>query len=177
MLPNPLEEVARKLDEYNKRLNHLERLENFESDIGARVFNNANISIPNAAWTALTFNSERWDTDNIHSTVINTGRLTCVTKGKYLIIGNGAFDGSAGGTYRSGAIRMTPLGQAQVIVATSGAYEPTTTDADFGVNVSTIIDMSVGDFVEFYIIQNSGGNLNCLNVSQNSPEFMMMKIG
>lgn len=27
MLPNPLEEIARKLDEYNKRLSHLERLE------------------------------------------------------------------------------------------------------------------------------------------------------
>ena len=27
MLPNPLEDIARKLDEYNKRLSHLERLE------------------------------------------------------------------------------------------------------------------------------------------------------
>ncbi len=27
MLPNPLEEIARKLDDYNKRLSHLERLE------------------------------------------------------------------------------------------------------------------------------------------------------
>ena len=27
MLPSPLEEIARKLDEYNKRLSHLERLE------------------------------------------------------------------------------------------------------------------------------------------------------
>ena len=33
MLPNPLEEIARRLDEYNKRLSHLERLEGGEGNV------------------------------------------------------------------------------------------------------------------------------------------------
>ena len=47
----------------------------------ARAYNDANISIANVTSTPLTFNSERWDTDTIHSTVTATGRLTAVKSG------------------------------------------------------------------------------------------------
>ena len=54
--------------------------------VGARVHNSANISVSDSTWTSMTFDSERYDTDSIHSTASNTSRLTCVTAGKYLII-------------------------------------------------------------------------------------------
>ena len=57
----------------------------------ARAYNDAAISIPNATTTALTFNSERWDTNTIHSTVTATGRLTAVTAGVYNIFGHVRF--------------------------------------------------------------------------------------
>ena len=38
MLPNPLEEIARNLDEYNKRLSHLERLEGPSNERGIPLF-------------------------------------------------------------------------------------------------------------------------------------------
>ena len=67
-------------------------------DIGARVYNNANISIPDSTVTALTFNSERWDTDSIHSTVSNTSRLTAQTASKYDIKGNIKWASNSTGT-------------------------------------------------------------------------------
>ena len=38
MLPNPLEEIARRLDEYNKRLSHLERLESPSGELSIPLF-------------------------------------------------------------------------------------------------------------------------------------------
>jgi len=38
-------------------------------DVSARVFNSADVTVPNmnpGEWTTLTFNSERWDTANLH---------------------------------------------------------------------------------------------------------------
>lgn len=56
-----------------------------------RVYNNANISIPNATYTALQFNSEDFDTDNMHDNTTNNTRLTCKTAGIYLITGSVSF--------------------------------------------------------------------------------------
>ena len=50
---------------------------------GARVYNTGNLTITNATETALTYNSEHFDTDTIHDTGSNTSRLTCKTAGKY----------------------------------------------------------------------------------------------
>src|SRR3972149_10227706 len=65
-----------------------------------RVYNNASISINNATWTALTFNAERFDADDLHESVTNPGRLTCKIAGKYLIFGHVVFDSNGTG-YRA----------------------------------------------------------------------------
>src|SRR5262249_60208154 len=39
-------------------------------------------------WTSLTFNSERWDTANLHETATNSGRLKAPAAGKYYIFAN-----------------------------------------------------------------------------------------
>jgi len=48
------------------------------------AYNDASISIPNDAVTELTFNSEAIDTDGMHSTFSNTGRITIGTTGIYV---------------------------------------------------------------------------------------------
>lgn len=40
-------------------------------------------SVGNATWTVLDADSERWDTDGMHSLVTNTSRITIQTTGKY----------------------------------------------------------------------------------------------
>src|SRR4051794_16526480 len=54
------------------------------------VYNDAAQSIPDGALTALTFNTEHFDTDSIHSTSSNTSRLTCQTAGIYVITASAA---------------------------------------------------------------------------------------
>ena len=60
----------------------------FECNAGSKSL----IWFGNSSLTALTFNTERWDTDNIHDTGSNTERLTCKTAGRYLIIANIRFE-------------------------------------------------------------------------------------
>lgn len=52
------------------------------------VYNDANISVNNDTATTLTWNSENWDTDSMHSTSSNTSRITCNTAGVYLFYYN-----------------------------------------------------------------------------------------
>jgi hypothetical protein len=137
---------------------------------GARVHNDANISVATATITALTFNTERWDTDDIHSTVSNTSRLTCKTAGIYLVIGNMSYASNSTGT-REALIRVngvTLMAQSRVVgVSASSAY----------IVVSTILDLEIADYVELVAYQNSGGNLNIVYDPGISPEFMMQRIG
>jgi hypothetical protein len=60
-------------------------------DVSARVFNSADVTVPNmkpGEWTSLTFNSERWDTTDLHETATNSGRLKAPVAGKYYIFAN-----------------------------------------------------------------------------------------
>lgn len=137
----------------------------------ARVYHNAAQSIPNATLAALSFNSERFDTDSIHSTSSNTSRLTCNTAGLYLITGAVAFDANAAGI-RSLRVRLngaTYLANQQVNASGGGL--------DSMLTVSTLYQMAAGDYVEMVVYQNSGGSLNCQSASNYSPEFGMVKVG
>jgi len=164
------EEVARQLTDFNKRLQHLERLEDPAGGYteGARVYNDADILIGNAAVTTLTFNSERWDTDGIHSVLLNTDRLTCQTAGTYSIMGNVRWD-------------IDVVGIRQVDIFLNGiariAWLLQLASGRDAMQLSTIYDLSVADFVVLRVYQNSGGNLNVDSFAQASPEFMMQRIG
>lgn len=137
---------------------------------GARVYNDAAISIPNNTPTALTFNLERWDTDNIHSTTLNTSRLTCKTAGKYLIMASISFAANA-------------VGRRWIRIRHNDTFDidyrnfDATAAGDSAIGAGTIYDLAVDDFVEIPVYQNSGAALDVLLVARVSPEFMMQRIG
>jgi hypothetical protein len=140
------------------------------SGIGVRVYNSSDISIGTTSDTALTFNSERWDTDNIHDTVSNTGRLTCKTAGKYMIVGGIDFALNSSGI-RQIFIRLngtTDIGR--------GGDASTSANTNYRKQVTSIYELSVDDYVELIVYQNSGGDLDILSVGNRSPEFMMQLI-
>jgi hypothetical protein len=139
--------------------------------VGASVYNNANISIPNNSATAATFNTEDYDTDNIHSTVSNTGRLTCQTAGKYLIVANYSLAGNASGIREF----FIKLNGGNYIAADSGKA-PIAADA-WRNSLSKIIELAVSNYVEFVVFQNSGGALNLEYSADFSPYFSMHRIG
>jgi hypothetical protein len=136
----------------------------------ARVYNDAAISINNDTITALTFNSERWDTDTIHNTSTNTNRLTCQTAGLYLIHGHVRFASNNTG-YRIAGIRLN--GSTQIANQKTGATQGTTTV----LSVSTVYLLTASDYVELVAYQDSGGALNVEAGGNLSPEFGMTYLG
>ena len=135
----------------------------------ARVYNDAAISINNNTITALTFNSERWDTDSIHSTVTNTGRLTATKAGIYHIHGHVAFASNSSGS-RQVSIRFG----ASTVLAVHKI------PASAGVNllsISTVYYLAENDYVELLVYQDSGGSLNVIADAALSPEFGMTYLG
>jgi len=141
------------------------------SDIGARVFSSVNLTITNNTLTALTFNSERYDTDTIHDNSTNNTRLTATTAGKYVITGHAKFDVNGTGRRQVG-IRVN----GSTIIA---LWETAITSAAGGniFSIATIDDLSATDYVELVVFQDSGGNLDVKNDANFGAEFTMQKIG
>lgn len=136
----------------------------------ARVYHNVDQSISHNTLTALAFNSERFDTDTIHDTATNNSRLTCKTAGKYNIIGQVTFASSTTGL-RSINIK---LNGATIIAFIEASADNSGADR---LQVTTLYDLAVNDYVELVAFQASGEALNVRFSSASSPEFMMVKVG
>lgn len=138
-----------------------------------RVYNSANISVPNAALTALTFNSERWDNQAMHSTSASTSRITIPTGwgGIYLVGGNIQFAANATGQ-RQIVIRLNGA----TAIVTSGLVDAAAAGAT-DLSVSTIYAFSAADYIELEGYQNSTGALNAVTQSAYSPEFWAIWMG
>ena len=137
----------------------------------ARVYHNTTQSISDVTVTALSFNSERDDTDTIHDTSSNTSRLTCKTAGIYLVKGLCGFAANATGL-RAGFIRLNGSTDLDALSIPSVGASLNTR-----VSVSTVYRLAVNDYVEFTVYQNSGGALNTEQAGNYSPEFMMVRMG
>lgn len=134
----------------------------------ARVYNNAALTIATATPTALTFNSERYDTGTSseqHSTSSNTGRLTCRVDGLYDMGVVLNFDANTTGErlvaiWVDGSTTIAEDGK----LAVTGGYGT-------AFAVGTQYRLTAGQYVEVVVTQTSGGNLSVLSEGSKSPEF------
>lgn len=133
-----------------------------------RVYNSANISIPNSTNTVLTFNKEHWDTDKMHSTVSNTGRLTCRTAGIYTIFTNIVFDNNASGER---VVNFRLNGSTMI------ASDRRPGHGWVNMLLSTEYKLNANDYLEVIVYQNRGGSLNVIRSNDYSPVFGMTRIG
>lgn len=136
-----------------------------------RVYNNAAISTTSGTPQALTFNTERFDTDAMHDIVTNTGRITINTPGQYHLYAAIDFAANATG-YRQAYIRLngtTPI--AAQAFATAGIANGTQ------LTPSTVYRCIVGDYFEVVVSQNSTTTLNVTLGSNYSPEFGAIWLG
>lgn len=135
----------------------------------ARVYNSGALPINSGVVTAMTFDSERADTDGIHSTTANTDRLTCVTAGFYLIIAQARF---AANNIGNRELTIEVNGTTRIAVKELPNTGATTTFLD----LATLYPLAAGDFVRANVWQNSGVALNVLASPNFSPEFMMIRL-
>ena len=140
------------------------------SDIGARVYNSANQAIATSTWTTLAFDSERYDTDSIHSTGSYTDRLTCKTAGKYLVWFNGHF------TYVSSGGRIIELRRTSGATTTTVGRHKHLYSAP-GFHAMTLVDLVVNDYMTVRVYQDAGSSINITVNGNWSPEFAMQRVG
>lgn len=136
-----------------------------------RVTNSIAIATVDNVEKLLTFDTERFDTDSMHSTVSATDRITFNTPGVYSVRLDFEFPTNGTG-YRYGIIRLggvTPI-----------AFESKTASSvitGVGFSIGTIYKFAAGDFVSASVFQNSGGALNINKSGNFSPEFSACWIG
>lgn len=153
-----------------ERVGALEAVELPVTAIACRVYNSANISIATGANTGLTFDGERYDPNGMHSTSTNTGRITISVPGIYLVIADIRFAANATGR-RTGYLQInatTVIGRI-VVPVNSGTVVTE-------MIVAAMYQFAAGDYVEAYVFQDSGGNLNVEASANTSPEFMAVRI-
>lgn len=112
-------------------------------------------SIPNGTPTALLFDAEDIDTDNGHSTSVNTSRYTPVTAGRFQISGGFTFVANATG------VRNCDLWKNGASINAGSASYPANgaNIARYPVRTMTMTANGTTDFFELAAFQSSGGAL------------------
>ncbi len=131
-----------------------------------RVYNSAAISHATSGTAqALTFNSERYDTDTMHSTSVNTGRITFTTAGTYDLFATVAWAANVTG-FRQIYFRLNGT----TIIAIASVMAITSAGEQTFQSLATTYAFAATDYVELVANQNSGGALNVVAVGNYSPE-------
>jgi hypothetical protein len=139
------------------------------------VYHNVAQPVNHQIDTALAFNSERFDlvggvASTQHDAATPT-RLTCRQAGRYQISGHLEWANNATGARR---IWIRLNGVTKIAV---GASTDPTSDPLGPAIVTTIWDLTIGDFVELVVWHNVGAALNVAASGSYSPEFMMHRTG
>ena len=120
------------------------------------VFASSDTVVATATDVLLPAPSENFDNDAMHSTVTNTGRITIQTAGRYLFFARIAFQASTAGTYR--AIRYKLNGGS--VVELNNAAPVADASVSTILPISWTLVLAASDYVEIWVRQNTGGNLN-----------------
>lgn len=137
---------------------------------GCRVYNDAAISIPNTTETNLTFNTDIYDTDTMHSIVANTDRVYVKTAGKYIFIAT--IDWAANVT----GIRILYI-KDKIGETWARDTDHSLANFTFSQQCAFIADCAVNDYFTARVYQSSGGALNVNKLPYYSPYFMAQRIG
>lgn len=123
----------------------------------AYAYNSVNISITDDTNTIVTLDSERYDTNTMHSLVSNTERLTIVTTGIYRFTFKVAWAGNVTGD-RWMYIRRN----GREIMGGSARKAPNSAAFELGMQAVIVEFFEAGEYVHGEVKQDSGGALNLL---------------
>ena len=113
------------------------------------------VSIPNTTFTELLYAAELVDTDTMHSTTTNTGRITINTAGVFCVTSNIAWSGQ--GAAGSRVLMQINKNGTEICRTDSGNYGASSALA-FCLAVTT--SCAVTDYLTFSVYQSSGAARN-----------------
>ena len=122
--------------------------------VGAGLYSDAATSLSNSTLTAITWDSEEFDTNGFHSTSTNTSRITIPAgkAGKYLITASWLQNSSnTDGSQRLIRIRKNgdDIRNADWFPKAIGIYP-----------ISSVVSAAEGDYFEIFALQNTGTTIN-----------------
>ena len=117
---------------------------------------NAVQSIPNVTVTPITFQTEDYDTDSMHSTSVNTSRITVATAGVYTVTG---FILSAASVAAYNYLYIYKNGSA--LPSNTGILAGTKDGANAIISQITVtLSLAAADYVELAFYHNNAGAIN-----------------
>jgi hypothetical protein len=130
-----------------------------------RVYHNTTQALTSGADNVVVFNSERWDTDTMHSTVSNTGRITFTTAGTYLYGFNFEWATAPTTTEIEVWLNATPtkIGWNSLTGSTKRGF------------ITGVYQFSAADYITFIV--NPSGNQTVNSSANYSPEAWAHMIG
>jgi hypothetical protein len=137
-------------------------------DISCSITSSVAISVVNNLFgQLLVFNTVRFDTDTMFSLGSPT-MITINTPGKYLIGGAVHWQSNVTGMRQLSIFKngTTPL---------VNSAHPTTATLNPMQNVTTLVELIAGDFLELFVYQNSGAALDVNSLADHSPNFWAIK--
>jgi hypothetical protein len=123
--------------------------------VGCSITGTGTQSISSSTWTALTYNSESFDTDAFHDNATNNTRITIPTGkgGKYLITSCCQWSSASGTGRRMLKIYLNGVASSTYFTELSPAA------STYPFNLFTgVMSLSAGDYIETYVNQSSGGS-------------------
>ena len=123
--------------------------------IGVKATMSSLASISNNTHTLLTFDTEDFDTNGFHSTSSNTGRITIPSgqNGYYQVILQLSANFSSSGIRRATLYLNGAATAMQTSVNAAGAGQTK-------FQCVALLNLVATDYLEFYVYQDSGSNLN-----------------
>ena len=140
--------------------------------VGCRVFHSLGQSIAGGTDTVLAFNSTTYDTDVMHDNVVNNDRITIKTAGKYRITAQ--IEWTANVTGRR-LIYFMKNGTA--IIGFNAVAPLEQTNRGTSQVISIIYDFIIGDYIQIFVVQESGGALTIPRTNDYSPIFSAERVG
>lgn len=119
------------------------------ADYSCRVHNSSGNSVTTGL-SALTWDTEDFDTDSMHSTSSNTSRITFTHAGKYMITGSIFFASTVNG------VGVYILLNGTTYIAAGGGSSLSSTNPSSAACATTIYSASANDYVELVATINTG---------------------
>lgn len=128
----------------------------------AKMRNSANQSITNGTDTAMTWDTEDFDTVGGHSTVTNTSRYTCQAgyAGYYQVNGTVFYAASTLGSFRTAWFKVNGTD-----VTGSSNKSLVAANTTMSVSTGTKVFLNAGDFVELWTRQDTSGALAAIGTA------------
>jgi hypothetical protein len=123
------------------------------------VYAGAGISCANQTWTLVTFDTESWDTDSMHSTVTDTSRVTINTSGQYLVTFYARFLSNATG-YRQLNFRKNSTGNSGLGSTMSTIAAPAVNGSMTFLTRTFELNCTAGEHYELFAWQSSTAALS-----------------